>query len=301
MIQRRKVLIGLLLGILSAVCSAFIAIVLASQKQLPTNWVLFVQSLLAFAVSVALSRILGHEQTMAKQLVTTRYRLHVLRAAAGLMIYWFYYQSLKIAPKVDCSLLLNTAPLLVPLLCLLVLRETVRFLDWVGVIAGFSGIVVLLAPELAFKSANPGYLFALLAGFFFALTTVVVRGLNKTESVATTVSFYNLHCVVVLGVAVAVFPHSLSLEEALICLVIGVAFCLKQYAITLSIKYTSATIASVLNLATIPLLAFYGVIAEGAELSGTTLTGTALVVAGSASLAFSARCNSGPGTNASEK
>lgn len=290
MIKRHIYILGLLLGLLSAICSAIIAVILANHKQLSTSWILLIQSLFSLIVSTAIPlKSMARLEEKDTRLATRRYRLHVLRAMAGLSIYWFYYQSLKSAPKVDCSLLLNTAPLLVPFICIVAFRETVTYRVWIGVFAGFTGIMIVLLPELAFDTIEPGYFYALLAGLFFAMSIVVVRSLNETERVSTTVLFYNMHCVAVLCIVVTVFPEDLTFPEAIICVLVAIVFCVKQYAITLSIKHTSATVASVLNFATIPLLAGYSVVFEGTPLSTATFLGTVLVAFGTVALVYPAQ------------
>lgn len=279
---------GIALGLLSAAGSAAIAVVLAGEEQLPTSWVLLIQSSVALLVSCAipasaaiLAAAQGGQTTIPMTMRTARYGRHFLRAVAGLAIYAFYYQSLKHAPKVDCSLLLNTAPLIVPILCVLTFRDKVPARAWAGVIVGFAGISLALIPAASFEALEPGHVLALLAGLAFACSTVLVRDLNRTERVTTTVFYYNAHCVVCLLVVLVVMRPSISLKNVCVCIVVGMVFCAKQYAITWSVKLTSATAASVLNFATIPMLAMYGVLVEGGVMPTATVLGGLLVAIGS--------------------
>jgi drug/metabolite transporter (DMT)-like permease len=287
---RSLYLVGIALGFLSAVGSAAIAIVLADKTQVPTNWVLLIQSAVALFVSCALlaaGNVLSarHDQEMHApiRLRTCRYGTHVLRAAAGLAIYGFYYKSLKSAPTVDCSLLLNTAPLFVPLICK-ASGDRVPLRVWVGIMTGFVGIAVVLMPSASFKALEPGHLLALIAGICFAFSTVLVRDLNRTEHVNTTVLYYNLHSFLCLLAVTAFTNEPISRTEIAFCLAVGVVFCIKQYAITLAIKLTSPSTAAILNFSTIPLLALYGVFVEAKSSTFTTMIGIGLVAFGSVSV-----------------
>ncbi|HEV3261366.1 MAG TPA: DMT family transporter [Gemmataceae bacterium] len=305
---RSLYMMGVFLGFLSAMGSAVIAIVLAGEKQIPTNWVLLIQSSVALFVSCA-APVVGKIARIGRPpqdnepmwLRTGRYGKHLLRAVAGLAIYGCYYQSLKCAPKVDCSLLLNTAPLFVPFLCIAAFGDRVPFRVWVGVVMGFIGVTVVLTPGASFKALEHGHLLALLAGLSFAWSTVLVRDLNRTEQVTTTVFYYNIHSVVCLLVVTAIIPQAVSWRDVAICFGVGLVFCVKQYAITLSVKLASASTAALLNFTAIPLLTLYGVFAEGKELSVALAVGAVLVAVGSLSAILKGRDPVASATQATEK
>ena len=279
---------GVGLGIFSAVGSTAIAIILSADRLMPTDWVLLIQSLVALLVSCALPGLsrLYRRTTVKRQrsggwLGTSRYGRHLIRAVAGLAIYAFYYRSLKLVPKVDCSLLLNTAPLFVPIMCIIAFRDRVAVWVWTGVLIGFAGVSTVLLPTTSFESLGPGHFLGLLAGLCFAWSTVMVRDLNRTERVTTTVLYYNLHSVVCLLAVLSVTRSAITWQQIEVCLLVGMVFCAKQYAITFSVKFASATTAAMLNFCTIPLLALYTVLAEHKDVPTTVVVGGVLVAVGS--------------------
>jgi drug/metabolite transporter (DMT)-like permease len=289
-------LLGILLGLASALGSAVIAIMLAGAKQVPTNWVLLLQSSVALLVSCAAPAagrvgLLVQPRPAGRPagLRTARYGKHLLRAVAGLAIYAFYYEALKQVPKVDCSLLLNTAPLFVPLLGMLTFGDRVPGRVWAGVVLGFVGVTVVLAPAASFRALERGHLFALLGGLSFAWSMVLVRDLNRTEPVTTTVFYYHVHSVVCLLVVAALLQQPISGPDVALCLAVGAIFCAKLYAITLAVKWASAATATMLNFTAIPLLALYGVLVEGKDLHATVVLGSMLVVLGSVSVIVAGR------------
>jgi drug/metabolite transporter (DMT)-like permease len=276
-------LAGVGLGLLGAAGSATVAIILSGEPQIPTNWVLLVQSSVALLVSclLAVTTVPAVPDQVRAGLRTSRYPKHLLRALAGLAIYAFYYRSLKLVPKVDCSLLLNTAPLFVPITCVVAFGDRVRFCVWAGIVVGFAGVAVVLTPEGHLTSPELGHLLALLGGVSFAVATVLLRDLNCTEPVTRTVFYYHAHSVACLLVVAVVSQQGIGWRDLAVCGAVGLVFCMKQYALTYSVKLASAPSAAMLNFAAIPLLALYGVVTEGKGLTASLLLGAVLVTVGS--------------------
>jgi drug/metabolite transporter (DMT)-like permease len=153
-------------------------------------------------------------------------------------------------------------------------------------VLGFIGVTVVLTPGASFSALEHGHLLALLAGLSFAWSTVLVRDLNRTEPVSRTIFYYNIHTVVSLLAIMALIPKPIGWRDAAICVAVGAVFCIKQYAITFAIKFSSASTAAMLSFATIPMLAVYSVVFEGKALVTTTVLGTALVVIGVGAIVF---------------
>lgn len=121
-------------------------------------------------------------------LVTRVPHLHLLRGVAGLSaMYCFYYAIAHIA-LADAMLLKLSAPLFMPLIALLWLRETFTWHVLAALTIGFAGVAVILLPE--FSDTAPVALIALAGGFFAAIAKVTVRRLSATEPAARTVFYF---------------------------------------------------------------------------------------------------------------
>ncbi|MFB1037543.1 MAG: DMT family transporter [Sinobacterium sp.] len=79
-------------------------------------------------------------------LKTDKLALHLLRGIAGVLGFYLYYASLKYIPLVDGMLLRQAAPLCVPLVMLVWLRQTISGISWIPLVVGFIGITLLLQP-----------------------------------------------------------------------------------------------------------------------------------------------------------
>ena len=70
-----------------------------------------------------------------------RLALHLLRSISGLLAHLFFYVAIVYVPLVDANLLLSAAPLWVPLLLLVFLRQTVARELWISTLGVWSGWV----------------------------------------------------------------------------------------------------------------------------------------------------------------
>ena len=114
--------------------------------------------------------------------------LHLLRGVAGLAaMYCFYYAIMRL-PLAEAMVLLLGAPLYIPLIGLLWLKEPVPARVWLGVALGFGGVLVMMRPGLA--SISTPVALALLGGFFAAIVQVTIRRLSRTEPTLRTVFYF---------------------------------------------------------------------------------------------------------------
>jgi drug/metabolite transporter (DMT)-like permease len=112
-------------------------------------------------------------------LKTTQLPLHLLRGLAGVLGFYLYYASLKYIPLVDGMLLRQAAPLCVPLVMLLWLRQTIRGVTWIPLIIGFIGIALLLQPSESSGSTWHGVAF--LSAICLSFSMVSTGKLAETE------------------------------------------------------------------------------------------------------------------------
>lgn len=120
--------------------------------------------------------------------------LHLLRGVAGVgAMYCFFFAIAHIA-LAEAMLLKLTAPIFIPLVALLWLREEVTALVWLAIGVGFAGVVVILAPGLenGLAGASPVALIGLLGGALAALAKVTVRRLSRSEPTSRIVFYFAL-------------------------------------------------------------------------------------------------------------
>ncbi len=78
---------------------------------------------------------------------TGRPLLHFFRGAAGVLGFYLFYAALDNIPMVDALLLRQSAPLCVPVVAWLWSRERVSPVQWLPILTGFVGVILILRPQ----------------------------------------------------------------------------------------------------------------------------------------------------------
>src|SRR5262245_63819916 len=177
--------LGVLLTVLAflavAVMSAFAKA--ASDTGLSAGVLVFFQN--AISLALLLPWVLRGGVAGLK---TRRPALHFIRAVGGLLSQYLLFVALKYIPLVDAVLLANAAPLFIPLITWLWLKQAIPAKLWASLGIGFVGIVLILQPGgQLFSWATP---LALVAGACSDLALVAVGLLDTTEPPARILAYY---------------------------------------------------------------------------------------------------------------
>ncbi len=116
--------------------------------------------------------------------------LHLLRGVAGLAAMYCFYFAIMHLPLAEAMVLLLSAPLYIPLISLIWLKEPVSGRVWVGVVLGFGGVLVIMHPGL--EGISTPVAIALLGGFFAAIVQVTIRRLSGSEPTLRIVFYFAL-------------------------------------------------------------------------------------------------------------
>lgn len=258
--ENRNLVIGLILALISATIS-FITAVFISEfaVNVSTNWMLTIQNLMSLCFTAFLLRKELKVNTL-QNINPKLFGLHIIRGMFGLGLYLFYYRSLQLANPTACSLLINTAPLFVVLFSITFLKERARILTIIGVLIGFAGLYLTLMSEIRFTSNYmqiKGAIYAILSGIFFALALITMHKLKKITSATSILLNYSLFSAIVMIVILCINRDQITYCGFLACIFIGVIFCIKQYAITLSLGKISSEVVSMMHYFSIFFLFIY--------------------------------------------
>ncbi|MCK5873653.1 MAG: DMT family transporter [Alcanivoracaceae bacterium] len=119
---------------------------------------------------------------------TARPGLHLVRSLGGWLGFTTYYLALPSIALADASVLRSAAPLWVPLVVFVWLREKVPALRWVALLCGFFGVLLVLTPEAG--GINPGHLLGMFAGIGLAISMATTRALSVSEPAARVLFYY---------------------------------------------------------------------------------------------------------------
>lgn len=118
-----------------------------------------------------------------------------LRAIVLFISYTTYYIAFPALPLADAVALYFTVPLFVTALAVPFLGERAGVIQWIAIVAGFAGVVVMLQPG---KSGfEPAAFLSLMSAVMYAASMLMTRALGVSES-ASVMSLYQ-NAVVLLG------------------------------------------------------------------------------------------------------
>ena len=276
--------LGVIYLIIELILSFFIAsIVKILEPNIPIFQILFYRYLL----SLPLLMIYGFAKYGLKILKVNNIRLLLLRIICGFLglAMWF----LAVA-KIDISLatvLLNTMPLFITILSVLIARESVGLRRSVAVIVGFFGVVFIILPINASFNFS-GVVYALLGAIFAGLMFVFIRMLGKTNASIPTAIWYNSFGVVVSGMILFFSEYYLNNNSISLIhkdlpwsylLALGLLASFQQFCLAESHRYADASALAPFHYLAIPMGVAFGVILFNETITVKFIIGALIIVA----------------------
>lgn len=173
-------LIGLFFLSLIAVC-----VKLAGKTGAKLGWIVFMQYLAAFGLSIILSA-----KDKFRNVRSEKFSLEILRGASGVLSFFCFAAAMSEIPMVDASLLQNTAPIFIPIVGLIWLKDVVEKRIWLGILIGFIGIILIIKPDgNVFKF---GDLIGLASGISLAIGYVAMRIITRSDGFKTILFYFSL-------------------------------------------------------------------------------------------------------------
>ncbi|MDH3742052.1 MAG: DMT family transporter [Hyphomicrobiales bacterium] len=166
----------------------------------PVHELVFVRGLVASPLLL----VLVHFESGFASLRTDHLALHVIRSILMFCSYLFYYLSIAAIPITTAISLFFTAPLFITAMAVPFLGEKVGHRRWLGVIAGFAGVLIMLRPGLGVF--EPAALLALLSAFTYSTAQLLSRRLGMTDP-ASTMAFYTAMIFTYIGGLMGFFIH----------------------------------------------------------------------------------------------
>ena len=151
-----------------------------------TEWVIFIQYLTCLIIITLIA-----SKNKFRDLRTTKVKYHIIRGLSGILAFTFFVMAVSEIPLVNANLLNNTAPLFIPILTMIWLKNKIDKKIWWGILLGFIGIIFILDPTDG-NFFEEGDIYGLCAGISLAVTFVTLGILTKTESFITILFYYSL-------------------------------------------------------------------------------------------------------------
>lgn len=144
-------------------------------------------------------------------LVSRRWPQMLARGLLNFFAYTLYYLALAALPMATTVALYFTAPLMITLMAVVVLKEPVSWRRWLGVLCGFAGVVLMVRPgsDLFDWAA----ILPILCGAAYAGSMIMARTMGQKDSAAA-MAFWGNNAFLLCAAALSAFYGPGQHEEA---------------------------------------------------------------------------------------
>lgn len=208
-------------------------------------------------------------QSKCKKLLLFR---GVLVAIANLVFFF----GLTLTPLVEATSLSFVGIVFAVILSVVILRESMYFHRWVGIVVTFFGIIAILRP--GYIEASLGAYAVLLSSLTWGLALVVAKVLARTESPGKILTWSLMVTVVVSAVCVVPVWMPMTFEQTVEIILIGLCWTIGHFGMTQSLKMYDATVVLPVNCTRLIWAAAIGVLAFQEFPDLWTIIGSALIV-----------------------
>jgi drug/metabolite transporter (DMT)-like permease len=190
----KAIALKIMSALLFAVMSALVRYL---GERYPVGQIVFFRSAVAI---LPVMLIYAWRNELAAAVRTVRPLGHVGRGLVSVVSMFCSFSALARLPIVDATAISFAAPLITVAMAAIFLKDRVRIYRWLAVIAGFLGILVMLAPHfdpaLHVRAAGTtaGIGFAIAGAFCSAGSVIQTRRLTETETTSSIVFYFSLIC-----------------------------------------------------------------------------------------------------------
>ncbi len=178
-----------------------------------------------------------------RDLIPRRWPMHLLRGCLSVVViggFIFAVRSLSLANAYSVFL---SAPLLVAALSVPLLRERLDWRNWLAILVGLAGVIVMLRPSTS-GLASLGAVAALVGATAYALSGIAVRVLTRTDTTVSVV-FWTIGLMTLLtGVMAAPAWVPIAHEHWKWLLALGVLAAIGQYLLTEAFRSAPPSVVS---------------------------------------------------------
>ena len=173
----------------------------------------------------------------------------IIRGLAGFLAMLLFFHSLRQMSSANALLLVNTSPIFVPIILYMAYSIRTSSIVVFGVLISFIGVGIVLMPSLS--TFDIFGVLGILAGFFGAVATVLLRTIGKYNTPNQMMFYYFLFGIIFSIIAMAIEWKSISFNEISILALVGILGLLFQFSLTYSLYLTKVRIVAPIMLTSI--------------------------------------------------
>jgi drug/metabolite transporter (DMT)-like permease len=208
----------------------------------PTQQIMFFRSLVAMIPVAAIIVSRGGPRVLK----TRQPALHLLRSTLGISAMACAFYAFSLMRLADAISILHTAPLIMTVLSIFLLREKVGLHRWSAIIAGFLGMLIVIKPGQSMLES--GSLFMLIAALLIGCNSIIIRYLSAKDDPVCITFYFTLTGIVTSSIAIALFGWVMPTAGDWVFLIaVGLFGGVAQYLMTVSYRHSEIAVVAPLK------------------------------------------------------
>jgi len=199
----------------------------------------------------------------------------IWRSLIAAFAWVFYYLSAKELSLAQMTTIYYSAPIIVVVLAVALLKEKPTKLQWASVFIGFIGVLIASRPEVTGQALSIFY--ALFSALLWAYTYILLRQLSGKASVLVQMVAANFMFIVITGVSLPWTLSGFDTQAILIMMLTGIIGAAGQYFLFASFEYAEATTLAPIEYTGLIWAFTFSYLIWGAGLNAFLITGATLI------------------------
>lgn len=225
-----------------------------------------------------------------RQLLRIRWPLHLIRGVLSVLMMISFTFGLKALTLARAYSLFFVAPMMIAVLSMVMLGERVRRPQWLAIVIGFVGVLIVLKPQASGEFGWAGSLAILGTALCYALSSTLVKIIGRTDSTQSMVFW--MTCMLAIGSTLIALPGWQPILREHYLLILGVAMtgAIGQWGITEAFRRSPAASVAPLEYSGLAWVIVIDFLVWSVVPQWRTLAGAAVIIAsGIALLRFEVR------------
>lgn len=210
--------------------------------------------------------------------------VYALRGTASLVSLGCFLGSLYLLPFADATVMIFLVSLFMVILSGPLLQERATLLQWIAVIVGFLGIIIMANPTGHVHSG--GVALGTASAFIESILALNSRKLTQKDSNATIVFFSVLSSTVVSACLLPFFWQQPTRKDAVFLILFGIGGGIGQYIQTLAYRYAPMGVLGSMVYTSMLWAVLYGVYVFNEPLTLTTIIGGGVIIVSGLSVLY---------------
>ena len=237
---------------------------------------LAVRSTVAILILLALLPFVGGLSTLRTQQPWG----HAVRSLCGVAAFVIYFTALRSLPLADAVTVALGSPLILVALSVPLLGERVRMRQWMAVVLGFIGVLLIVRPSAA--GLRPAALLVVLSNVCYALMMILTRRMTRgqwTRETSLSFVFYALGGQALVGWAAAAFAwQPLALRGVALMSAMGVLGLVGHLSVAVALRTAPVAVVAPFEYTSLVWATLFGLVLFGEFPTARVWLGAALVV-----------------------